>query len=451
MIVALLLCSYSVRLAQGDEGYEEELDYVGPKECPNDPSTIGYSNTTEMQYDMLSQRIGQEEDVENVEFKYVLCPHTEFRMGSDFNDGGEQNQFPISPLASNTQILCGTDGKLKNNCTLAGGISQIYFVDYIITENVTFSGITMTKNEGVVIYAHGNMRSSAVFKECLITENKGINIIHQFFDGNIDDFDRKLKTKTPVIDDHVIDTEFVHKGLNTNFFNYLDRVKSTVSYMDVQSLSNTVKSQRNLQEQEELSIFPGMHITFFATDIIDNTVEQSLIMNVNSITEVIDCDISYNNAEFAILATIFGGEVHLEESSFEKNSDDFGPIFVDKYSTITLTNLSDKENSGSGCDIFVEIEESNCTTAETYDTCFGRCCDFTSLSCDEVETDEAEVIEYVEEDTKDETASKYETPENVNSCGALCISLSVIFSLVGALCIALIGWKVYTRSQIEYE
>lgn len=466
-LAAILLCRCEFVNAQADASFGTMLKYVGPKVCPNDPNTIGYTNTTVMQYDMMIYAQS------TPDLKYVLCPHTVFDMGSPA-DGVEQLEFPISPLVSNTEILCGSDGKLVNNCTLVGGVTQIYFVDYLVVENITFSGLTMTKNEGVTIYAHGNWLSSAIFKECLIVENKGLILVHQYFDGDLTDNDRKLKTNVPVIDDPFINTDIVHRGLHDNFFAYLDQVRSTTSSLYQHSLPNARKIRRNLQEQAQ--VYPGMHIIFFATDIRDNTMQHGLI-NINSITELIDCDVSYNNVGFATISTLFGGELVLEQSSFAKNSVNtrnsvkFGPVFVDQYSAIEVIDITVEGSNGGGCDIFFEAANSKCILLDSSE-CDGRCCDFTSTSCIKGGTDEDAPMAFEQGTTKDtskEMAERLSPIEggSINkeqvaaleassdgkgntSCGALCISLSVIFSLAAALCIAAFGWKIY-RSRLVDE
>lgn len=118
-LAAILLCRCEFINAQAGASSGIMLRYVGPKVCPNDPNTIGYTNTTVMQYDMMINT----QTTSNL--KYVLCPHTVFDMGSPA-DGVAQDEFPISPLLSDTEISCGSDGKLVNNCTLVGGVTQIY-------------------------------------------------------------------------------------------------------------------------------------------------------------------------------------------------------------------------------------------------------------------------------------------------------------------------------------
>ena len=87
--------------------------------------------------------------------RYVICPGTVMDVGFLVPGTGiDKGQAPIIPR-SNTEIICGEDGKVENNCILRGGDFAVigvpvFFRQDLSVNNVLIKGFTF---EGQVQYA----------------------------------------------------------------------------------------------------------------------------------------------------------------------------------------------------------------------------------------------------------------------------------------------------------
>jgi hypothetical protein len=96
--------------------------------------------------------------------RFVMCPGTVVDIGFLVPgvgiDGGE---VPIVPR-SNTEYLCGEDGKSENNCTIRGGdfgliAVPVFFRQDLTVNNVQIRGFTFVGQVqyGAFIAVHGNI------------------------------------------------------------------------------------------------------------------------------------------------------------------------------------------------------------------------------------------------------------------------------------------------------
>mmetsp|Transcript_59140 Transcript_59140/g.70568 ORF Transcript_59140/g.70568 Transcript_59140/m.70568 type:complete len:490 (-) Transcript_59140:87-1556(-) len=436
-------------------GESDELpSYVGPKFCPGHIGISGYSNTTILHTDMIHDARAftqlmddlPEED-KKVQHVYVLCPDTTFDMGSDFESTGEgQIVHPLIPLLSNTVFRCGYEGRLEDNCVIHGGRTQVHFFDFLITEHVLFEGLTFTANEGIVIYASGNTFSSVILKNCLIQDNtKGFNTLQIYFDGDVnnralspsDRFHKYIKKYNfdTGVDKSVytnlasanIDSYRVPIAINNSTEDILERVagyEGTIPFHLRYGDNN-----RGLARYDR-----GMAVVLFATDIIDNVQDKAMLMNIAGTLEVINSDVSFNEAGFAVVTSVLGARLFMHtDTYFNYNTDKVGPVFIDNKSFLYLNqDVHGENNRDSACDIFLESADSSCVSEGA--SCNGTCCGFGDESCD-IMTSEPTLMP---QDVGNLESSLSTTSSS--TCGALCISLSCLIPLV-VLAVAILIWR----------
>jgi len=413
--------------------------YVGPKICPGNVGVSGYTSTNILHYDMIHEAQAftklfdyLTEEQQKEEHVYILCPDTTFNFGTGFDAGDEQEVMPLTPLLSNTIIQCGADGLLSESCVLKGGLVQVHFFDFFITEYVFFEGLTFTDNKGVVVFAGGNSYSSATFQNCLIKDNKGYNGIQIYFDGNVNN--RALSASSQYSEQikelHIKKYNFksdVDKSVYTSIISADEshRVKNKYDGADDimekrEIFNDTRQGYGSYGEGRGLATYDrGMTVVLFATDVMDNVEEKGIVMNIAGTLEIIDSDISYNEAGFATIGTLLGGRISMHTNTvIENNFDKKGPVFVDRNSKLYLNKqVSGSTNYGSSCDIFMEDQGSNCVSIGK--DCQGTCCDFGDETC-------ATSVPASQGGGDLRSSASKQSEGGGLQCGLLCISLSCI-------------------------
>lgn len=118
--------------------------------------------------------------------KFVICPGTVLEIGFLVPGVGiDQGQAPIIPR-SNTEFLCGEDGKSENNCIIKGGdfgviAVPVFFRQDLSVNNVQIKGFTF---EGQVQYAAFVATAGDIsFIDCIIrvSEKQSIFVVSRVF------------------------------------------------------------------------------------------------------------------------------------------------------------------------------------------------------------------------------------------------------------------------------
>lgn len=138
-------------------------DTTAPLDC--------YVNTADIYVDVLAAD-------SSIPRTYVICPDTVIDIRDDDLDlspgplpnntfeGGKQ---PAIYLRSQSTVMCGTDGKSSNNCTLRGGILQFAFLNGWfgdeVARNVRVLGLTFEAADFVSTAL--NRRGDITFIDCI--------------------------------------------------------------------------------------------------------------------------------------------------------------------------------------------------------------------------------------------------------------------------------------------
>lgn len=104
---------------------------------------------------------------ENIVRTYILCPMTEYEM-----------ENPLVITRPNTRILCGADGKSRNDCRLTGGAVQLK-VDGTLAPHSIFSGAQPLSNLLIhgVTFTEGEKTNVLVKYPCDLTLEKCIFMV----------------------------------------------------------------------------------------------------------------------------------------------------------------------------------------------------------------------------------------------------------------------------------
>ena len=141
--------------------------YVGLVPCPTNSSLMGYTNTTLLNRDIITDMQAVNNGGEMPEsFHYVLCPQTTFKIASNTPGQESEGDSPIIPGLSNSLFTCGEDGKSEDNCIIEGGDFHFYFPDFIIADQVYIVGLTFSGSKGASIYGDAHPSSHVVFIDC---------------------------------------------------------------------------------------------------------------------------------------------------------------------------------------------------------------------------------------------------------------------------------------------
>jgi hypothetical protein len=114
---------------------------------------------------------------------YILCPNTDFRVGSRHTDEGTPigGSYPIILGRSNVRILCGVDGKYENNCQILNGVVQVAHFDEFQTGG---SPITDTLVQGIAFSGASSInaliasKGSVVFRDCSFKNNDNVASVY---------------------------------------------------------------------------------------------------------------------------------------------------------------------------------------------------------------------------------------------------------------------------------
>jgi hypothetical protein len=163
-LLALLLMDISITLVSGQNVSDEVLDddivegdatlFSGNGTnitATMSPTTIdGCYTSLDAIYDVI-----RDDDKLFEPKRFVMCPGTVVNVGFLVPGVGiDKGQTPIVPR-SNTEFLCGEDGKSENNCTILGGdfgviAVPVFFRQDLTVNNVQVKGFTFV---GQVQYA----------------------------------------------------------------------------------------------------------------------------------------------------------------------------------------------------------------------------------------------------------------------------------------------------------
>lgn len=119
--------------------------------------------------------------------RYVLCPNTVIDIGYlEFGVGFSGGQAPLIPR-SNTEFLCGEDGKPENNCVIKGGDFGVLGIPVIFPQdnslnNVVIRGFTFEGQAQYSIFVGttGNIRlEDCIFRVSL--HYSSMEILHFLF------------------------------------------------------------------------------------------------------------------------------------------------------------------------------------------------------------------------------------------------------------------------------
>jgi hypothetical protein len=100
---------------------------------------------------------------------YVLCPGTDFEVGTLDYDANVEDGQPMLPLRANMKIQCGADGSRSNECNIRGGDVQVDGTDHFGLGKRPLNDIRL---EGITFYnstkypAWMNMPGNVHFHDC---------------------------------------------------------------------------------------------------------------------------------------------------------------------------------------------------------------------------------------------------------------------------------------------
>jgi hypothetical protein len=138
------------------------------------PTAVSSQNQTSQCYSNLTLIANIEMSISDLTTprSYILCPETDYDIGS-FDDNGEfQGQSPILPR-SNVVYMCGDDGLSSNKCTLRGGSVQLITIGSDEIVNVMIAGLTFegAGSRGLVLDLPGDI----LFVDCAIQVSRRCN------------------------------------------------------------------------------------------------------------------------------------------------------------------------------------------------------------------------------------------------------------------------------------
>ncbi|CAB9502731.1 leucine rich repeat [Seminavis robusta] len=121
--------------------------------------------------------------------RYVVCPGTIVDVGFLVPGVGiDQGQTPLIPR-SNTEFLCGEDGKSENNCIIRGGDFgligvPVFFRQDLAVNNVNVSGFTFM---GQIQYAVFMATAGDItFNDCIFRDTGNFGTIVMNYDASLD-------------------------------------------------------------------------------------------------------------------------------------------------------------------------------------------------------------------------------------------------------------------------
>jgi len=333
-------------------------EYVGRVPCPTNSSLMGYTNTTLLNSDIITdmQFIYNGGDMPEY-FHYILCPQTTFKVASLAPGQEMEGDSPIIPGLSNSLFTCGEEGNSEDNCIIEGGDFHFYFPDFVIADQVYIAGLTFSGSKGASIYGDAHPSSHVVFIDCHWKFNTGTSTVYVHFTED-EGGRRELEEKTRPYD--------------------MDEMKQLMSKKA--GALTTKKHSRDLQTFFKYS----MSCVFVDSSFIKNDDIIATIFNLGGAIELIGTELTENNvAELSTFSVLGGGHAFIHEgTSFKNNFARLGPIYIDNVSFLHLSrDNSGESNKGSKCDgIFLEDSESLCF--DKNEKCEGECCAFGDETCD---------------------------------------------------------------------
>lgn len=149
------------------EGNGTSTDFFPETDPPTLPPTTAsgcYDN-----FDAVYYHISNDDNL-FLQKKFVICPGTIIDLGFLVPGVGiEKGQTPIIPR-SNTEIICGEDGRVENNCLVRGGdfaliAVPVFFRQDLTVNNVLIKGLTF---EGQAQYiSFMAVPGDIVFEDCI--------------------------------------------------------------------------------------------------------------------------------------------------------------------------------------------------------------------------------------------------------------------------------------------
>ena len=152
---------------EGGAGNDTSSGFFPETDPPTLPPTTAsgcYDN-----FDAVYYHISNDDNL-FLQKKFVICPGTIIDLGFLVPGVGiEKGQTPIIPR-SNTEIICGEDGRVENNCLIRGGdfaliAVPVFFRQDLSVNNVLIKGLTF---EGQVQYvSFMAVAGDIVFEDCI--------------------------------------------------------------------------------------------------------------------------------------------------------------------------------------------------------------------------------------------------------------------------------------------
>ena len=213
---------------------------------------------------------------------YKLCPGRRYNIGTISSTGYVMP--PLQIFHPNIHIICGDDGKLSNDCVLEGGQYHIFI--YNVGENLTnirFSGLTFENAKDYNVYAAGQSDDDGiVFHNCAFKQNTNFAIIYT-------DTSEKNQELSVSLDTCLFEDNWAIFGLIYNF-------EQTIKISRSKFRNNFV-----LDGDHTFLIgnFYGGHMELHESCFETNTVQNSLILNLESTIIVDESNYKEENKNFA--------------------------------------------------------------------------------------------------------------------------------------------------------
>lgn len=339
-------------------------DYVGRRPCPTNSSVIGYTNTTELNFDILVDMQWVLDGNEPPElFHYVLCPDTTFKIAAHIGEGEDTaGNSPIIPGLSNSVFSCGDDGNSENNCELTGGDFHFYFPDFVIADEVYLMGLTFSDVDGASVYGDAHPASHIVFIDCHWKLNTGSSTVYVHY--------TESNTFRRLEGGHPYDLDEMNEVMT----------KDAKALADLKQSGDT----RELQKFVKYS----MSCVFVSCSFKNNDDVIATIFNLGGAVELIDTTFDENDvAQLSVFSVLGNGHAFIhEQTNFKNNFARLGPVFIDHTSFLHLSRDNfGVANQGFDCNgIFLEDQLSTCFDQSL--PCNGQCCAFGDTTCDLYDT-----------------------------------------------------------------
>lgn len=154
---------------------------TGPKVCPSDKVTVGYSDLTTLRSDIL---INSNITSGDKGAQYILCPDTVFNFSDvpepstddlitiddDILGGKNPAKAKVDEIqavvltSSDTSLLCGEDGLSSNKCVFVAGSFHILITGGptgVLVQGVTFRKATSSS----IVYS--GLGGEVIFRDCI--------------------------------------------------------------------------------------------------------------------------------------------------------------------------------------------------------------------------------------------------------------------------------------------